>query len=72
MEITAFWSLEENFLVEHLLQKSSMGFHQIQWRFPPVGKKDWIGENGFHKTENPSPPCGMKNLFKNTFPLDEN
>ena len=49
-----------------------MGFHQIQWRFPPVGKKDWIGENGFHKTENPSPPCGMKNLFKNTFPLDEN
>ena len=34
-------------------------------------KKYQIRENGFHKTENLSPPYGMKNLFKNTFPLDE-
>ena len=30
-----------------------------------------IRENGFHKTENLSPPYGMKNSFKNSFPLDE-
>ena len=34
-------------------------------------KKYQIRENGFHKTENLSPPYGMKNSFKNTFPLDE-
>ena len=28
-------------------------------------------ENGFHKTENPSSLCRMKNSFKNTFPLDK-
>ena len=28
-------------------------------------------KNGFHKTKNSSPPCGMKNSIKNTFPLDK-
>ena len=27
--------------------------------------------NGFHKTKTPSPPYGIKNSFKNTFPLDK-
>ena len=26
----------------------------------------------FLQDRNPSPPCGMKNSFKNTFPLEEN
>ena len=26
---------------------------------------------GSHKIENPSPPYGMKNSFKNTVPLDK-
>ena len=39
--------------------------------FSTCGKKDWVKENSFHKTENPSPLYEMKNSFKNTFPLDE-
>ena len=42
--------------------------HQFQWRLPLKEKKR---EKGFCKTENPSPPYGMKNSIKNTFPLDE-
>ena len=34
-------------------------------------KKDQIRENDFHLTENLSLPYGMKNSFKNTFPLEE-
>ena len=33
-------------------------------------KKDWIKENGFHRTENASPRCGLEDSFKNAFPLD--
>ena len=32
-------------------------------------KKDSTREKDFHKTETPYPPYGIKNLFKNTFPL---
>ena len=34
------------------------------------GKKNQIRENGFHRTENVSPPYGLEDWFKNTLPLD--
>ena len=34
-------------------------------------KKRSNKRKGFHKTENPSQPYGMKNSVKNTFPLDK-
>ena len=47
------------------------GFPQISvtvstWR------KNQIRRIGFHKTENSSTLCGIKNLFKGPFPLAKN
>ena len=34
------------------------------------GCRETLRENGFHRTENASPPCRLEDSFKKTFPLD--
>ena len=48
----------------------NIGFPLISLTVSTCRKRDEIRENGFLRIENASPPYGLEDSFKNTFPLD--